>query len=79
MMYEKYERKIRKIANDKNTIIRFKILIITTFSLCLALAATLLSIKGIIVSDFDYKLEVIYGDEITVSGLKSLNVCSGKR
>ncbi len=67
MLYNKYERKIKRLRRVRNTIIRYKALIICLVSFLLALTATLLSIKGVIVKDltlskttFEYGEKIVY-------------------
>jgi len=63
-MYERYENRIKKVAKIKNQMYRFRILIISTFSVIMATIIVLLSIKGNITSLPSIPQELIYGEEI---------------
>lgn len=64
-LYEKYEQKMKKIAHIKNTILRFKILILSAFALVIGLVVSYLSVCGMILTDLPPMTEMTYGDVIS--------------
>ncbi|MDE7395046.1 MAG: hypothetical protein K2M95_02855, partial [Clostridiales bacterium] len=63
--YDLYKQKMQKLAAIKNTIVRFRVLIISVLAAVIALVFTLLGIKGIFTQDLTLKAsDLIYGDAI---------------
>lgn len=67
MMYEAYEKRIKKVAHAKNVVIRFKALIIAVISTIIALSTGYVSTKGIVTSEISGPKEIIYGEDFDFS------------
>ena len=67
MLYDAYERKIKKVAKVKRFALRNKILLISIVSVIVALTSGYLFSKGTVTS-IDYTPEITYGETISVQG-----------
>ena len=66
-MYEAYASKVKKFANIKNTIMRFKILIISIIVVLLGLLTAYLVLKGRTFSEIKGVTSYTYGEEVDFS------------
>lgn len=71
MYYIPYEQKILKIARIRDTIYKFRFLIIGILSLIIATVVALLSVKGSITRDVVIQPQYVYGETLTPKGGKA--------
>lgn len=67
MLYENYANKIQKLANAKNFIVRFRVLILSCLSAVIALAIAYTSSKGALVNGISIAPSFVYGQELEYS------------
>lgn len=65
MLYEQYQQKIAKVARFRNTLRRYRFLILGIFALIVAATAACLSVKGIVRDTVPCPQEIYYGEELS--------------
>ncbi len=66
MFYDKYEEKIKKVADIKANILKYKLLILTIITLIVAVNITLLSVNGMIIEDLNNVSSIQYGQDLVL-------------
>ncbi len=73
MLFERYEQKILRLRKVRDTIIRFRFLIISCVALILASIATMLAVNGKITQDISLlKGEYVYGESLTYQSSRTV-------
>ncbi len=73
MLYEKYEKKIKKVRFLRNFIITHRVLLIIVASFLLAFSATMVALKGVITTDLSFTDAVYaYGTEVQPNEIGSI-------
>ena len=72
VMYDAYERKIKKVAVVKNFIVRFKVFFITLAISIVTLTSGFLGTKGVVTTNVSLPSEIVYGEEIVLEKAKAL-------
>ena len=67
MMYNDYVKKIKSVANVKNFIVRFKLVISIVLISIIGLSATYILGKGSVIGSIDIPNEIIYGETLDFS------------
>ncbi len=68
MLYDSYEKKIKRLRTFRNILMKYKVIIIAVVSFLLVLASTLLSINGVITKDIHLNDSVyVYGENLDYS------------
>lgn len=65
MLYENYERKIKKLSAVRDWIVRRRLAITIMAAIVMALAVTLVSVKGVIYKDMAVPDSITYGEVLT--------------
>ena len=73
VMYDSYEKKIKKIAIVKNFVVKFKVVFISLLALIVVLTTSFLSTKGVVTQNTTLPSnEFVYGEEFEPTDAKAL-------
>ena len=64
MLYEKYQRKILKLAKFLKTVRRFRALIISVVAVIAVATGSFLATQGMVYDSVDSHIEITYGDPL---------------
>lgn len=66
MLYDNYEKKIKKVAKAKNFVLRYKIIILSFLGLLIVSLGTFIGLKGLFTCNLEIN-DVTYGTEISLN------------